>query len=89
VAIQTTVDRFGRVVIPKASRDHFGLGPGSAVTLVDAEDGILLKPGAPETALVSKGGVIVFSGEVVGDVAGLARRARDERLRRFFPGRKR
>jgi AbrB family looped-hinge helix DNA binding protein len=89
VAIQTTVDRFGRVVIPKATREHLGLGPGSPVTLVDAEDGVLLKPGAPEGELVSKGGVLVFPGEVTGDAAGLARRVRDERTRRFFPGRRR
>ena len=88
MAIQTTVDRFGRVVIPKETRDHFGLTPGAPVTVVDAEEGVLLKPGA-QGALVVKGGVLVFSGKAAGDADALVRQAREERIRRFFPRRAR
>ena len=87
MAIQTTVDRFGRVVIPKETRDHFGLTPGTPVTMMDAEEGILLKPGAPGAPLVVKGGILVFSGKARGDADALLRRAREERIRRFLPRR--
>jgi AbrB family looped-hinge helix DNA binding protein len=89
MAILTTVDRFGRVVIPKETRDHFGLVPGAPVTVVDAEEGILLKPGAPEAPLALKGGVLVFSGKATGDADALVRRVREERIRRSFPRRAR
>jgi AbrB family looped-hinge helix DNA binding protein len=79
----TTMDRFGRVVIPKETRDQFGLGPGSPVTVVDGREGILLKPGAPGAPLTLKGGVLVFSGQTTGDADALVRRVREERLRRF------
>ena len=83
----TTVDRFGRVVIPKETRDQFGLTPGSPVTLVDGEEGILLKPGAPGAPMTLKGGVLVFSGKTTADADSLLRRVREERLRRFVPRR--
>lgn len=89
MAILTTVDRFGRVVIPKQTRDHFGLAPGTPVTVVDAEEGILLKPGAPGVPLALKGGVLVFSGSASGDADALVRRVREERIRRSFPRRAR
>ena len=89
MATVTTVDRFGRVVIPKETRDHFGLAPGTAVTVVDAEDGVLLKPGAPQTPLAAKGGVLVFSGKTTADPETHVRRAREERIRNFLPRRRR
>jgi len=88
VASRTTLDRFGRVVIPKQSRDHFGLAPGSTLTVIDGEDGILLRPGTPEAALKVKRGVLVFSGEVTADVSAALPRERDARIRRFLPRRK-
>ncbi|MBK5257620.1 MAG: AbrB/MazE/SpoVT family DNA-binding domain-containing protein [Vicinamibacteria bacterium] len=86
---QTTVDRFGRVVIPKVTRDHFGLVPGSALTVIDAETGVLLQPTSPTAALRVKGGVLVFQGDITGAADAPVRRERDERIRRFLPGRKR
>jgi AbrB family looped-hinge helix DNA binding protein len=89
MTIQTTVDRFGRVVIPKETRDHFGLTPGTAVTVVDAEDGVLLRPEVQDAPLAVKGGVLVFSGKASGDADALVRRTREERIRRFLPRRAR
>jgi AbrB family looped-hinge helix DNA binding protein len=86
---QTTVDRFGRIVIPKATRDHFGLAPGTALTVIDAATGVLLQPSAPTASLRVKGGVLVFQGEITGAADAPVRRDRDERIRRFLPGRKR
>ena len=31
--MQTTVDKFGRIIIPKKVRDHFGLKPGTPVEI--------------------------------------------------------
>jgi AbrB family looped-hinge helix DNA binding protein len=89
MATVTTVDRFGRVVIPKETRDHFGLLPGTSVTVVDAEDGVLLRPGPPETPVVAKGGVLVYSGRTTAAADDNVRRARDERIRSFLPRRRR
>jgi AbrB family looped-hinge helix DNA binding protein len=89
VARETNVDRFGRVVIPKETRDHFGLEPGSALTVDEREDGILLRPASQAAALRLKKGVLVFSGDLTGDALEAVRQQRDQRIRRFFPRRKR
>lgn len=85
----TTIDRFGRVVIPKEKRDQFGLVPGAVVTMVDSGEGLLLELGTPAVPLTLKGGILVYSGEVAADAGALLRGLREERIQRFFPGRSR
>jgi len=87
--MEITLDRFGRVVIPKEVREGLGLEPGSVLRLEEREDEILLTPlrDAPPTRL--KGGVLVFSGEPVGDLVEAVKRHRDERAKRVGGGRRR
>lgn len=84
MAAQTTVDRFGRVVIPKKTRDRFGLEPGASLTVSEQEDGILLKTETPDGHLRLKGHVLVYTGEMVGEASQAIRRQREERIRRLL-----
>lgn len=63
MATHTALDRFGRVVIPKRSRERFGLEPGATLTVVETEAGILLKVGQESGPVRQKKGVLVYSGE--------------------------
>ncbi|HJS57617.1 MAG TPA: AbrB/MazE/SpoVT family DNA-binding domain-containing protein [Vicinamibacteria bacterium] len=83
--IETMVDRFGRVVIPKKTRDRFGLEPGTALTVTEQDDGILLEPEGPEAPLRLKGHVLVFAGETTTEAPQVVRRHREERLQRLMP----
>lgn len=85
MASETTVDRFGRIVIPKTTRDRFGLEAGSPLEVDEREDGILLRPAGRETPVRTKGRVLVFTGELTGDAEGILERHREERIRRFLP----
>jgi AbrB family looped-hinge helix DNA binding protein len=87
--MEITVDRFGRVVIPKEVREGLGLEPGSVLRVEEREDEILLTPlrDRPPTRL--KGGVLVFSGEPAGDLLGSVKRHRDERAKRMAGARRR
>jgi AbrB family looped-hinge helix DNA binding protein len=79
--METILDRFGRVVIPKAVRKDIGLEPG-AVLRVEKEDGkILLEPLTGEPRLVEKRGVLVFTGTATGDLEGAVENQRKERTR--------
>jgi AbrB family looped-hinge helix DNA binding protein len=82
----TTVDDLGRVALPQEVRDDLGLVPGTALEVEESGGGILLRPVAEVSDLVSglryKEGVLVFSGEIEGDVADAVQRARDERMRK-------
>jgi AbrB family looped-hinge helix DNA binding protein len=79
----TTVDRFGRIVLPKKLRDDFNLEPGSQIQIEESGQKIILKPIHGEPNLRLKGGVLVFTGVPVGDLNKAVAKHRDERLRSF------
>ncbi len=66
--METTLDKFGRIVIPKKIRDDFNLKPGSQIHIEESEQTIILKPVAGEPSLHWKDGVLVFSGAPMGDL---------------------
>jgi AbrB family looped-hinge helix DNA binding protein len=78
--METTLDRFGRVVIPKQVRDDLGLKPGAVLEIEEVEQKIFLKPMHGEPHVVTKDGVLVFSGTAIGDIVGAIRTHRQKRL---------
>jgi AbrB family looped-hinge helix DNA binding protein len=80
--MQATLDKFGRIVIPKRVRDDLGLEPGSVLKVEERGEDILLSVMSedPEAALEWKGGVLVFTGEALGDLTNAVERDREERL---------
>jgi AbrB family looped-hinge helix DNA binding protein len=78
--METTIDRFGRVVIPKQVREGLGLEAGESLVIEERNEGILLRPAREAAALKHKGRVLVFTGQATGEPGNLVRRARDERL---------
>jgi AbrB family looped-hinge helix DNA binding protein len=83
--MQATLDKFGRIVIPKRVRDDLGLEPGSVLKVEEQGDDILLKLVGedPEAALEWKEGVLVFTGEPLADLTNVVERDREERLARL------
>ena len=55
-----TVDRAGRVVLPKPIRVALDLSPGDALELESAEETITLRPVRNDTPLTKEKGVWVF-----------------------------
>lgn len=78
-ATQTKVDEFGRVVIPKTTRNRFALRAGSVLEIAEGEEGILLRPALENAPLKVEGGVLVFTGSATGELEGAVRRQREER----------
>ena len=83
--MQATLDKFGRIVIPKRVRDDFGLEPGSVLKVEERGDEIRLTPvnEDPAAALEWKGGVLVFTGEALEDLTEVVECDREERLARL------
>jgi len=79
--MEVTLDRFGRVVLPKRLRDDLDLDAGSVLIVEEVEDGILLKRVRDEPSLVEKEGVLVFVGKSTDDVADAMEKLRAKRLR--------
>jgi AbrB family looped-hinge helix DNA binding protein len=79
--MKTTVDRFGRVVLPKKVRDALGLVPGSSLEVDAEENAVRLRPVTEESMLAERSGVLVFEGTASGDVAGAVNAQREARIR--------
>ena len=85
--METTLDRFGRIVIPKKIREDFHLQVGSSIRIEEGEGEIVLKPVEGEPSLVKKSGVLVFTGKAVGNVETALEEHRQER-NKMLRGRK-
>lgn len=81
--METTLDRFGRIVIPKQMRDDLGLAPGAVLKVEGRQEGILLKPVEEAPCLAHEGSVLVFTGEAQGDLEAAIQHVRDERSRKL------
>ncbi len=80
--MQLTLDRFGRMVLPKAIRDGFGLRPGDVLDAEEQKDAIVLRPLARADCIKREGRALVFTGNVAGDVGTVLDDAREMRLDR-------
>lgn len=79
--METMLDRFGRIVIPKKIRDDFNLKPGSQIHIEERDEAIVLKPIHGEPNLISKEGVLVFSGNPIDDLGEALLKHREERIK--------
>ncbi len=86
--METTLDKFGRIVIPKRVRDDLGLKPGAVLQIEQADQKILMEPVNEGPQVVVKDGVLVFTGTATGDIVGAIQLHRQERLSKVGAGMK-
>jgi AbrB family looped-hinge helix DNA binding protein len=79
--METTLDRFGRIVIPKKIREDFNLKAGTQIQIEENEKSIILTPVHGEPNLRIKEGVLVFSGVPLEDLGKSLTKHRQERLK--------
>jgi AbrB family looped-hinge helix DNA binding protein len=80
--MQVTVDRSGRVIIPKEVRNDLGLQPGTKLQIKKENGKILLEPISVEMQIVVKDGVLVFRGAAAGEIERGVRSHHENRLKR-------
>jgi bifunctional DNA-binding transcriptional regulator/antitoxin component of YhaV-PrlF toxin-antitoxin module len=79
-AIQISLDDWGRILVPDALRNRLGLKPGMTLVVEDAEQGgVQLRVQEEAAALVEKDGLLVFTGELIGDVTNIVQEERERR----------
>ena len=81
--MEVTVDKFGRVLLPKRLRDLLGLRPGSRLAVEATEEEAVLRPVDAAPVLSNVDGILVFEGEFEGEHTDLLKTLREERLHRF------
>ena len=80
--MKVTIDRFGRIVVPKEMRDRHGIAPGSDLEILDTGETIVLRRLSDLPGLVEKDGILVFRSHATGDVESAVRDHRAHRLSR-------
>ena len=84
--METTLDRFGRIIIPKNVREDMGLEAGALFLIEKQGEKIILKPLQGEPQVVEKKGIFVFTGAAVGDVDSALHEHRRSRLKKTWRG---
>ncbi len=79
--METSVDRFGRIVIPKKIREDFNLESGTPIRIEKNEQSIILTPVHGEPNLRVKDGVLVFSGIPLEDFSDALAKHRENRIK--------
>jgi AbrB family looped-hinge helix DNA binding protein len=79
--MKTTLDRFGRVVVPKTLRDQLGLRAGAVIEIEEDDGRIMLRPVDDESPLIARDGILVFNGSALGDLENSVAAHREERAR--------
>jgi AbrB family looped-hinge helix DNA binding protein len=83
MVMETSLDKFGRVIIPKGIRTEIGLEPGAILRIEQDGERILLEPLQDEPVLVEKEGVLVFRGKATEDISAAVRGHRERHLKRL------
>lgn len=83
ISYKTTLDKFGRILIPKKMRMNLGLTPGSNLKIEEHDTEITLHPIIEESILVNKEGVMVAKCDAVEPIEGFEKRVRHQRLRKL------
>ncbi|MCF8240123.1 MAG: hypothetical protein K9J16_01960 [Melioribacteraceae bacterium] len=80
----TTLDKFGRIIIPKKLRKHLGIN--SETTLNVSEDGqrIVIELVKEKSPIVDRDGILVFTGKLDNKGDDLIKFDRNKRMRKLL-----
>ena len=79
--MQTNIDKFGRIVIPKSMRDHLGLKTGSVLYIEEIDNKIMLKVADRTPKIKIKEGVAVYMANAIDDLDSIIDDEREQRLK--------
>jgi AbrB family looped-hinge helix DNA binding protein len=63
--MKLTLDKSGRVVLPKPLRQRLGFRVGTTFEAMEASGGLLLRPVTQRPSLVERSGFLVHTGEII------------------------
>ncbi len=80
----TTLDRYGRIVIPKKLREHLGITRHTNLNIKEEGERIVIEPIHSEDVLVNKEGILVYTGNISSEINDLLKANRNNRIRKLY-----
>jgi len=84
--MKATIDRFGRVVVPKDVRVRLGLVADTAIEIDVLDHKIVIRKVEERSPLQREEGILVFTGDAAGDIASWVGTTRDKRAMKVSSG---
>lgn len=75
----TTLDKYGRILIPKRLRELLGITPNTQLVITEEGNKIIIEPVSEENPYEEKEGMLVFVGELEVEYESLVEREREDR----------
>ncbi len=79
----TTLDRYGRLIIPKKFREHLGITKDTNLNIHEDGKRLIIEPIQSKDVLVIKEGMLVYTGNISGDADKLLSTERNNRDRKL------
>ncbi len=79
-----TLDKFGRIIIPKRIRKNLGINPESTLNISEDGKRIVIEPVRKKEPLIEKDGILVFTGQLKGKIQNVVEEERKLRMKKVL-----
>ena len=83
----TTLDKFGRVIIPKRLREHLGINTKSTLNISEDGKRIVIELIQDKEPVVERNGILVFTGNLDDKKGDLIKSDRNRRMKKILTNR--
>jgi len=80
----TTLDKFGRVIIPKRVREHLGINTKTSLNISEDGKRIVIELIKEKTPVVDRDGILVFTGKLEDKNSELIKSNRNRRMKKLL-----
>lgn len=80
----TTLDKFGRVIIPKKLREHLGINTETTLNISEEDKKIVIELVKEKTPVVNRDGILIFTGKLDKKRSDLIKTDRNKRMRKLL-----
>jgi AbrB family looped-hinge helix DNA binding protein len=80
----TTLDKYGRVIIPKKVREHLGIDTKSSLNISEDGKRIIIELIKEKAPIVDRDGILVFTGKLEDKKSELIKSDRNKRMKKLL-----
>ena len=86
VIMVTTIDKFGRVIIPKRFRSQLGISFETTLNISEDGEKIIIELVEDKAPIIDKNGILVFTGKIESKVDVSIDNDRNKRMEKLLSG---